>query len=1329
MKKYLKIACAILFLVLSMTVCLYADTNNSQKTVYLSSAYDGAADGSEAHPYTSLDEAIKALPNGGKIIVTDSFTVTANGETNGVPIYTEPEHDGEIIFTSVDKAKDHRSKGAGLSFPKKMAYMLSGDVKFENFTVYGVDELYITANFNNVEFADGFTAKNKKSEAKFLYAIGGYYSPAKADLPANLDSHMTIRSGDFKRLMGFSYVKGAKTYTFEGTSHISIYGGNIDKMFGGSALSHYSGSTNIKIYGGTVTEMLAGGDSTRRLDGTADIFLYGGTVGTLNINNVIGDVSLTLDGTKLTKFGISYANDTISTLAYSAKRTLRYNSVFYSAAFVESVSGFDSVEKYGVVYVSDNGKGGGLSRDDATSSYENAIKMIANGGGKIVITDTLTLGELTEPVHSQDIEVTGGKLKLNGAYTLSGNTAFSDIEIDSSSYYNANGNTLEFSSGVVCKNKTDIYVYKSSAEKNTSGRVIIRSGDFGAVYSGGGSKDSVSSVEMLGGTADTVHINSAKKIAAVTVSLDGCSVGTLTADSALSQPSKITLEIACDIGTLRMVGITAELDMLLGEAKINTAQISADKAKSGLRYDKNKTEKSVVEKLGDNFASVKEESRAYVADGGDGSGFSCLHPAPDLFSAFEYIKDGGEVVLTGDVTVSERVTLPKGEGKATLSAEQGNVLYMGADIEFGCEILIDNIELCATDNNVYLIFCGNKAEIGDGVKTDKLDGVNYYIGLISGNRRATADEVKSTSLTVRNGTWQQVWGGTSASGYYVGIDYSLYIYGGDIYGKVVCAGYGTQSGTTKTEIYGGNFYSNIYASAAAAGTQSYTGDITLTLNGGKFFGKIVVNYESSASFNGDYNVYINGGDYSHLTDIEGTEKVLGTNESNVHIGDNVDIYANIEGTFTYQNPIRKTADPRIALVNGMYYYVFTSGSTLSVYKAANVTDLAYSVGELVWKATDFEVALDGRTSNIWPSELQYFSAEEFGEEYAGWYLFFSVYKPSQTGTKDGSNRRSYVLKCTSEDLQGKWVNPVTGKEGVPEPFCSDTHSWVNTEDWTAGESTLRYNGEVYALWIGQSGRMTPDFKQTMYLSKLKNPWTVTGEILALVQPEYDWERVGYGYSASENIWYPAVIEGATPIVSDDNRLYVLYAASGYWTTAYSLGQMTFNGGNIFDISNWTKNPTPIFSKSDEVNGVGGPSLVSMPDGSGRYILYHGYIGKDTSSGRYCFMEPLTIDENGVHIGVDGHPSPLGTVFEIKLNSNPLAERISNFELFKPIADDGTSDNDPGADTAPDTQVTDVTDVGTGTMFFFVIIGAAIFTLAAVVIIILIIFFIRKGKKT
>ena len=84
---------------------------------------------------------------------------------------------------------------------------------------------------------------------------------------------------------------------------------------------------------------------------------------------------------------------------------------------------------------------------------------------------------------------------------------------------------------------------------------------------------------------------------------------------------------------------------------------------------------------------------------------------------------------------------------------------------------------------------------------------------------------------------------------------------------------------------------------------------------------------------------------SYLTDIIGNELYAGNAESTITVAADYNAFLKPSGSFTWTNPLRRMADPRIILVDGLYYYVYTTGSVLSVYTAANTPDLAYSVGE------------------------------------------------------------------------------------------------------------------------------------------------------------------------------------------------------------------------------------------------------------------------------------------------------------------------------------------------------------------------------------------------
>ncbi|MBQ8837331.1 MAG: family 43 glycosylhydrolase [Clostridia bacterium] len=1212
----------------------------AEKTVYLSAAEGSDSfDGSASAPFATLKAAIEAVKDGGTVVVTDKYTVTERDTViSNIPRFVEPLHSGKITVTALTDEYDYRKDGACIYFPEEYGYDCGGDIRFENITLKSdATPIYLAGNFNSMEFGDGFDCENTEGQSKKLFVIGGYHSPASLDLPANKDVNITIDSGKFHRVICFGYQKGAGTYTFTGTANVTVNGGRIDRFYGGATLNHYSGNLNLVVNGGAFSDIYLGGDGTRRLNGNAHVELNGGNiVSTLYINNVLGDTDITLDALTLGKIAVTYGNDTIKTAAYGKQILLRYNSILHSTEFVESIEGLTDTERFGVVYVSGGADGDGMSVSSPAGDLGAAVELLANGGGDIVIVGEYTAKNFSEPTHSQPITYKGGTLNLGGAFTVGGEVAFDGIALA--------GNATVTGSAVTFGENTKM----GGTVSVTADTVTANGGDFDTVSGG--------TVTLTGGSAKTVTLTGPSLL------IDGANVGTVNVTSSAAEVSLLdgnigALNVKSDSFTLR-----------LGGGNIGTCTLDA---KNSNLVTSGTTDAALVEKISPLFAKVTSENVVFVSDGGSGNGASADYALSNLADAFAALPNGGTVVICGKVTVNNTST-PAADAQYTVTSVFDGVDYRktnGAHILFEGNLYLysdtdfDGVDILSGKNASYLVFNGHKGVIGEDVYCTLEPNVTTYVCIVGGTRHNNY-ELHSANLTVNGGTWYHVYGASTAAANFPDMTASLTINGGTFRGRVCALGAGNQTGSGTLTVNGGTFYSGIYGVTSLA-SEVFDGKIDIVLNGGTFYGKIRVATRYETTVNGEYTVTVNGGDFAHLTDIVGGEKFGGKLVSTLTTGEDFDLGAAESGTFTYTNPIRKAADPRIALVDGMYYYMYTSSSTLSMYKAANVADLAYSTGELIFDATAAYDALDGRVHCIWPSKLEYFPAEAFGEEYEGWYLFFSTFSREIDGLSDtatdGQSRRSYVLKCTTNDLQGKWVNPVTGEEGVPEKFVSDTETFVNNIDWCAGETALRYGGEYYTLWIEQRDRGTENFRQVMYLSKMKNPWTVTGDVLELVAPEYDWEKGGYGYAENENKWYPAVIEGITPIVGDSGELFVLYACSGYWTTEYKLGQMKYLGGNLLDAASWEKSSTPIFYKNDEVNGVGGPSICTTPDGKTRYIMYHGYLGKDTSSGRYAFMEPYTVDKSGVTIGVDNHPSPLSTVFEMPLNALPLGFKISGFD--------------------------------------------------------------------
>jgi len=292
------------------------------------------------------------------------------------------------------------------------------------------------------------------------------------------------------------------------------------------------------------------------------------------------------------------------------------------------------------------------------------------------------------------------------------------------------------------------------------------------------------------------------------------------------------------------------------------------------------------------------------------------------------------------------------------------------------------------------------------------------------------------------------------------------------------------------------------------------------------------------------------------------------------------------------------------------------------------------------------------SKSIWSPEIHYYTDEEIGEGNGGWYCYIAC------DNGDNLYHRMYVIKCLDgDDLFGRWGNPVTGEVNVPQAIIAkDIPDFENT--WAAGQTDIRINGKLYMMYVTETGRdkKGDGFYQTENLVEMTNPWTIVGQSAVICKPEYKWEKGG-----SENGTSPQVVEGGTAVYADDGTVYIIYSGSGFWTTEYQLGQLKYLGGDPLDINNWEKKPTSILYKSDEINGCGHASYVRDHNGDD-WICYHAYIGKDTSSGRYAFVEPYHADKNGVVIADgSGHAAPIDTVYTSKVNPMPLSKRIGGFD--------------------------------------------------------------------
>lgn len=288
---------------------------------------------------------------------------------------------------------------------------------------------------------------------------------------------------------------------------------------------------------------------------------------------------------------------------------------------------------------------------------------------------------------------------------------------------------------------------------------------------------------------------------------------------------------------------------------------------------------------------------------------------------------------------------------------------------------------------------------------------------------------------------------------------------------------------------------------------------------------------------------------------------------------------------TFTNPLLPSgADPWSIYKDGYYYYMHTLGNKLVIWKTRNLAQLKSAKADTVFvppTGTPY-------SKQLWAPEIHFIQNK--------WYIYFAA--------DDGKNEnhRLYVLENASKDpMKGEWI--FKGK-------LVDS-----TDKWAIDASVFQHKGQLYMIWSGWEGNVNG--QQDIYISKMKNPWTMEGKRARLSSPTYEWERHGDLHDA-DNPPHVYVNEGPE-FLSHGDQVFLIYSASGCWTENYSLGMLSAKANsNLLDSTSWTKHPLPVFTASVE-NGVYAPghnSFFKSPDGTEDWILYHANSAPGQGCGKH-----------------------------------------------------------------------------------------------------------------
>ena len=415
------------------------------------------------------------------ILGDDGGTIVISGEASVIRTYV-PAHSGIVTYTSVYGGVDYRETGAKLIFPDSTASIyLGGETVFKDMNIEMVSAGLIAAQFHPVTFDTGvYVDVDYSTESNGIYLIGGdNLGSLDENAVYDKDTHITLRSGSFSRVIGSSRYSGARNHT--GTAYITVENDTYICYLSTGATG--SGGTANKAVVTlkddlTLENLVIGG-------GESNNYMYGEVI--IHVDELNGGVIQEIDvmGLYNNKGGVTlnYAKSTVPDgllyLAGLAKFDKIQTTCIRDGAhvfgeettspfaediriricsacdYVDILSELPDTSYEGVVFVADGGFSDGSHPALPIGSYEDAMNALGENGGTVVLVGETTVNSnftyeigsdpafFQEPVHTGKITVTcvydgvdyrekGAKFVFGGDihYKLSGPTTFDNIVFD-----------------------------------------------------------------------------------------------------------------------------------------------------------------------------------------------------------------------------------------------------------------------------------------------------------------------------------------------------------------------------------------------------------------------------------------------------------------------------------------------------------------------------------------------------------------------------------------------------------------------------------------------------------------------------------------------------------------------------------------------------------------------------------------------------------------------------------------------------------------------------------------------------------------------------------
>lgn len=291
---------------------------------------------------------------------------------------------------------------------------------------------------------------------------------------------------------------------------------------------------------------------------------------------------------------------------------------------------------------------------------------------------------------------------------------------------------------------------------------------------------------------------------------------------------------------------------------------------------------------------------------------------------------------------------------------------------------------------------------------------------------------------------------------------------------------------------------------------------------------------------------------------------------------------------TFMNPLKRNgADPWMQYVNGRYYLSTTTAVDVRLRSAERLADLAKAKDVVVWSDTT-----PGQSKHIWAPEFHRLKNEQ-GED--RWYLYYTA-----AGDEEPSHRM-FVAESAGDDILG----PYSFKAKL-QTDAEDRYYAIDGTVFTAPD------GQLYFAWCGRPS----EAGQGLFISKMSNPWTLSGSRVYLKADGFGCQHVREG---------PAFLHR-------NGRIFLTYSMCGASTPDYRLSMLVAEEeADLVDAASWKQHPKVVLSRNDGagVYGPGHHQFFTSPDGKEDWIVYHAKTStRDTYADRSTRAQKFEWDADG-----------------------------------------------------------------------------------------------------